>query len=131
MDHPQLKIIGTLHSDIHSPKEAPKNYDISELTGTIEIAPQYLDALDGIEKGQTVVVLCWLHQADRKVLKVYPRGDHSRGLRGVFATRSPARPNPIAISEFEIMERRETLLTVKGLDIIDGTPVIDIKKKIA
>lgn len=130
MDHPQLKIIGTLHCGIHSLQEAPKNYDISEHTGTIEIESQYHEALDGIEKGQTVVVLCWLHQADRDVLTVYPRGDRSRGLRGVFATRSPARPNPIAISEFEILERRDTLLMVKGLDIIDGTPVIDIKKKI-
>jgi len=130
MDDPQLKIIGTLRCDIHSPQEAPKNYDISGHSGTIEISPQYLDALDGIEKGQTVVVLFWLHQADRDVLKVYPRGDRSRGLRGVFATRSPARPNPVAISELEVREIRENLLTVKGLDIIDGTPIIDIKKKI-
>ncbi len=130
MNHPQLKIIGTLHCQIQSPREAPKNYDISEHTGTIEIRPQYLEALDGIEKGQTVVVLFWLHQADRDVLKVYPRGDRSRGLRGVFATRSPARPNPIAISELEVQEIRGNILAVKGLDIIDDTPVIDIKKKI-
>jgi L-fuculose-phosphate aldolase len=65
------------------------------------------------------------------VLKVYPRGDRSRGLRGVFSTRSPARPNPIAISEFKIEAINGNRLDVCGVDILDGTPIIDIKKKIS
>ena len=61
---------------------------------------------------------------------MYPRGDRSRGLRGVFATRSPMRPNPIAISELQVLAIRGNCIEVSGLDILDGTPVVDIKKKI-
>jgi len=130
-DQPRLQIIGILHGDILSRAEAPKNYDESERVGILEIDPQYQEALDGIEAGQTIVVLFWLHKADRNVLKVYPRGDRSRGLRGVFATRSPARPNPIAVSELKVLAVNGNRLEVCGLDIFDETPIIDIKKKIS
>lgn len=130
MDQPTLQVIGVLHGDILSSDDAPKNYDESDRTGTLEIYPAYLDGLDGITAGQTIVVLFWLHRARRDVLKVYPRGDTSRGLRGVFATRSPVRPNPIAISELKVRVVRGNLLEVEGLDILDGSPILDIKKKI-
>ena len=130
-DRPSLQIIGILHSDIVSREDAPKNYDESDRSGSLEIYPEYLEGLDGIAIGQTIVVLFWLHKASRDTLKVYPRGDRSRGLRGVFATRSPARPNPIAISELRVTARRDNRLDVSGLDILDGTPIIDIKKKIS
>ena len=129
-EHYQIKPIGVLRCDIKSRDEAPKNYDESDQIGTIRIFPEYAAGLDGVETGSTVVVLFWLHQADRSVLRVYPRGDRSRPKRGVFATRSPVRPNPIAISEYKVIAREGTLLTVSGVDIIDGTPVIDMKKKI-
>ena len=94
MEQPCLRPIGVLHGDIETIEDAPKNFSISDRVGTLEIFPEYLDGLDGIEVGQTIVVLFWLDRASRDVLKVYPRGDRSRGLRGVFATRSPVRPNP-------------------------------------
>jgi len=131
MEQPKLDIIGILHGDISRREDAPKNYDESNRSGTIEIFPEYLEGLDGITAGQTIVVLFWLHQAVRDTLKVYPRGDRSRGLRGVFSTRSPVRPNPIAISELQVLAVRGNLLEVHGLDILDGTPVIDIKKQIS
>jgi len=130
MNQLQLTPIGILHGDIKSRGEAPKNYSISDHVGILEIYPQFKEGLDGISAGQTIVVLFWLHQSDRSILKVYPRGDVSRGLSGVFNTRSPVRPNPIAISELEVLEIDGTSLKVKGLDILDGTPIIDIKKKI-
>jgi L-fuculose-phosphate aldolase len=130
MEQPQLHIIGVLHGDITSLAGAPKNYDESNRTGTLEIFPAYQEGLDGIAAGQTIVVLFWLHKSSRDLLKVYPRGDRSRGLRGVFATRSPVRPNPIAISELRVEAVDGNRLQVSGLDILDGTPVIDIKKKI-
>ena len=120
-----------LHGDITSREDAPKNYDESERTGTLEIFPEYQDGLAGIVAGQTIVVLFWLHKSDRDTLKVYPRGDKSRELRGVFSTRSPARPNPIAISELKVISVDDNHLVVSGLDILDGTPIIDIKKKIS
>lgn len=130
MEQLQLQIIGMLHGDITSCEDAPKNFDESERTGTLEIHPEYLDGLDGITAGQTIVVLFWLHKSNRQTLKVYPRGNRSRGLRGVFSTRSPARPNPIAISELKVLAIHGNRLEVSGLDILDGTPIIDIKKKI-
>lgn len=130
MEQPRLHIIGVLHGDITRLEDAPKYYDESQRVGTLEIFPQYLEGLEGIAAGQTIVVLFWLHQAARDVLKVYPRGDRSRGLRGVFATRSPVRPNPIALSELTVLAVHGNRVEVSGLDILDGTPIIDIKKKV-
>lgn len=131
MNRPTLQVIGVVHGDIADRDDAPKNYDISDRKGVLEIDPAFLDGLDGIVAGQTIVVLFWLDRADRTVLKVYPRGDRSRGLHGVFATRSPDRPNPIAISEVRVLAVHDNCLEVSGLDILDGTPIVDIKKKIS
>lgn len=122
--------IGTLHCKLKTREETPKNYDESEHRGTIEIFPEYLAGLEGIQNGDTIVVLFWLDRADRTVLRVHPRGDKSKPKRGVFATRSPVRPNPIAVSELLVENVAGNLLSVRGLDILDATPVIDIKKKI-
>ena len=131
MEEARLQFIGVLHGDIASREDAPKNFDESERVGTLEIYPEYQDGLDGISAGQTIVVLFWLHQASRDLLKVYPRGDRSKGLCGVFATRSPVRPNPIAISELKVRVIDGNQIEVSGLDILDGTPILDIKKKIS
>ena len=131
MEQARLQFIGVLHGDITSREDAPKNFDESERVGVLEIYPEYQDGLDGIAPGQTIVVLFWLHQASRDLLKVYPRGDRSKGLRGVFATRSPVRPNPIAISELKVLTIHGNSLEVSRLDILNGTPIIDIKKKIS
>jgi tRNA (adenine37-N6)-methyltransferase len=130
MEDVRITPIGVVHGDIVTRDEAPKNYSESDCSGTLEIYTRYRDGLDGIAAGQTIVVLFWLHLADRDRLKVYPRGDRSRGLRGVFATRSPVRPNPIALSELTVTARDGCLLQVVGLDVLDGTPIVDIKKKI-
>ena len=119
-----------LHGDIVSRDDAPKNYSESNRMGTIEVFPQYREGLEGIAAGQTIVVLFWLHKARRDILKVHPRGDASRKQRGVFATRSPIRPNPIAISELKVLAVKDNFIEVSGLDILDGTPVVDIKMKI-
>ena len=131
MEQARLQFIGVLHGDITSREDAPKNFDESERVGILEIYPEYQDGLDGIAPGQSIVVLFWLHQASRDLLKVYPRGDRSKGLRGVFATRSPLRPNPIAISELKVQAVDGSQIEVSGLDILDGTPILDIKKKIS
>jgi L-fuculose-phosphate aldolase len=84
----------------------------------------------GLKVGQTLVALFWLHEARRDLFKVYPRGDKSRGLHGVFSTRSPMRPNPIAISELRILGIRGNMIEVFGVDVFDNTPLLDIKKKL-
>ena len=125
-----LQPIGVLHCDLKTRKETPRNFTESQYKGTIEIYPQFLAGLEGIRKGDTIVVLFWLDRADRTVLKVHPRGDTSKQKRGVFSTRSPVRPNPIAISELLVLDVDRNIITVERLDILDATPVIDIKSKI-
>jgi L-fuculose-phosphate aldolase len=121
--------IGLVHCRLRQKEVAPKNYTESIETGSLEIFPEYREGLAGIEAGQSIVVLFWLHQARRDLLRVYPRGDRSRGLQGVFSLRSPMRPNPIALSELKVLAVRKTVLEVAGLDVIDGTPILDIKGK--
>ena len=122
--------IGILHCSLNLHEKTPKNYSESEHVGTVEVFPEFSEGLDGIRKGDTIVVLFWLDRADRKVLRIHPRGDTSRPKRGVFSTRSPVRPNPIAVSELLVEDINDNFLTVRGLDILDSTPVIDIKNKI-
>jgi L-fuculose-phosphate aldolase len=119
--------IGVMRCGLQAPTEAPMNYMESREAGVLEIFPPYSEAMDGIVAGQTLVVLFWLHQARRDLLKVYPRGDRSRGRRGVFTTRSPMRPNPIAISELTVLKVQGNCIEVSGIDVIDGTPILDIK----
>ena len=125
-----LHPIGILHCDLVSRETTPKNYDESTHVGTLEIFPEFAAGLEGIHKEDVIVVLFWLNRADRSVLRVHPRGDKTKPMRGVFSTRSPVRPNPIAVSELLVLEITQNIITVKGLDILDATPVIDIKKKI-
>lgn len=127
----QLEVIGMVHCDIMHRKDAPKNFSESDRKGVLEIYPAYTQGMEDIKVGETIVVLFWFHKSDRTVLKVYPRGDRTNGLRGVFSTRSPSRPNPICISELEVYEVNGNCLKVIGLDALDGTPIVDIKKKIS
>ncbi len=99
-------------------------------TCVIEVASQFSDALSDIEVGSQVQVLYWMHgldKEDRRTLKVHPRGDRNRPKKGVFALRSPMRPNPIGVSDVRVVERDDLRLTVSGLDALDGSPVIDLK----
>lgn len=125
-----IQPIGILHCELKTRAQTPKNYDESDYRGTIEIFPEFIAGLEGITKGDTIVVLFWLDRADRTVLRVHPRGDKSKPKRGVFSTRSPVRPNPIAVSELLVEDIQKNIVTVKGLDILDATPIIDIKKQI-
>jgi tRNA-Thr(GGU) m(6)t(6)A37 methyltransferase TsaA len=120
--------IALVHSALTERGEAPKQGHEGAPDARIEVLPDFVEALDGIEAGQEVVLLTWFHQADREVLKVHPRDDQSNPLTGVFATRSADRPNPIGLHRVEVLEvEDERWLTVRGLEAIDGTPVIDIK----
>ena len=85
------------------------------------------EGLDGLAKGDELIVLTWLHQAHREVLKVHPRSDPRRPLAGVFATRSPDRPKPIGLHAVTVREIAENRLRIGPIEVIDGTPVIDIK----
>jgi L-fuculose-phosphate aldolase len=125
-----LTPIGVMHCRLKSAGDTPANFTESQDSGTLEVFPAYLEAMAGLKVGQTLVALFWLHEARRDLFKVYPRGDKSRGLHGVFSTRSPMRPNPIAISELRILGIRGNMIEVFGVDVFDNTPLLDIKKKL-
>jgi len=93
----------------------------------LELTPQAAEGLVGIKAGDKLIVLTWLHLAERDVLQVHPRGDINRSLTGVFATRSPDRPNPVGLHQVSVLEVKDQKLQVTPLEAINGTPIIDIK----
>jgi L-fuculose-phosphate aldolase len=127
----ELVIIGTVHSEIKDIDSAPKmETEAGAVRARIVMNPAYAEAMDGLEPGDRLELFTWFHKSDRTVLKVHPRGVKDRPLRGVFATRSPARPNPIGLHRVTLVAIEEPLtLVVEPLEAIDGTPIIDIKPK--
>lgn len=123
----QLRPIGRVRSPLTDPAAAPKQADEGAPPARIEVRPEYAEAVDGLAAGEGVVVLTWLHRADRSVLAVHPRGDPARPLTGVFATRSQDRPNPVGLHVVTITAIEGTTIEVDALEAVDGTPVIDIK----
>jgi L-fuculose-phosphate aldolase len=122
-----LKPIGVIHSPITEPHSGPRQGSEARIVGKLIVDEEYRDALFGMEKGQMIVILYWMHLAERDVLQVHPRGDRSRPLRGVFTTRSPHRPNPVSLETVEVTGVNGTAIDVIGLDAVDGTPLLDIK----
>lgn len=127
-DRLQLHPVGVIHSPLKSRNECPKQGEEGAPEALLEIAPGFRDALEGLEAGQEVLLLTWLHQGRRETLKVRRRGDPDGPLTGVFATRSPDRPNPIGLHRVTILEMDASEgVKVYPLEALDGTPVLDIK----
>jgi len=122
-----LAPIGFIQSSLKSRREAPKQGNEGAPEAWLEIVPEVVSGLEGIFSGQEVVLITWLHQARRDVLRVHPRSARNLPLAGVFATRSPDRPNPLGLHRVTVMEIVGNRLRVKPLEAIDGTPVVDIK----
>lgn len=97
----------------------------------LELTPSAAPGLMGIMPGDELIVLTWLHLAERDILQVHPRGDLNRPLTGVFTTRSPDRPNPVGLHRVSVLEVMEHKLRVAPLEAIDGTPLVDIKPVLA
>jgi tRNA-Thr(GGU) m(6)t(6)A37 methyltransferase TsaA len=121
-----LRSIGIVVNGFKQPGLLDTRDSVSDLI----IAPRNSRALDGIESFSHIIVIFWLHKIrtiQRSMVKVHPRKDISLPLTGIFATRSPVRSNPIGITVVKLIKRESNILTVTGLDAIDGTPVLDIK----
>jgi tRNA-Thr(GGU) m(6)t(6)A37 methyltransferase TsaA len=119
--------IGVVRSPLTERADAPRQGDEGAPDATIVLEPAYADALEGVGVGDELVLLTWLHQADRGVLQVHPRDDETLPLTGVFATRSSDRPNPIGLHRVTVLAIEGLELTVGPLEAIDGTPIVDIK----
>jgi L-fuculose-phosphate aldolase len=139
-----VRPIGVVRSALKDPADAPKQGALTGQEAEIVIDPAYLPALDGLERrvaaagnadlcdgghrqGGKIIVICWMHGAERERLKVHPRDQELLPERGVFSTRSPHRPNPVSLHTVTLLSIDGNVLRVRGMDAIDGTPVVDIK----
>jgi tRNA-Thr(GGU) m(6)t(6)A37 methyltransferase TsaA len=122
-----LHPIGVVRSQLTSLDAAPLQGDEGAPEAWLELTAPVAQGLLGIATGDELVVLTWLHRAQRDVLQVHPRGRREVPLTGVFATRSPDRPNPVGLHRVLVLEVTGQRLRVAPMEAIDGTPVIDIK----
>jgi tRNA-Thr(GGU) m(6)t(6)A37 methyltransferase TsaA len=122
-----VRPIGRVQSLLVSTADAPRQGDEGAPDAYLVLDPEVQAGLDGIAVGDEIIVLSWLHEADRTVLRVHPRGDLSRPEAGVFSTRAPSRPNPIGLHRARVLDIAGVLVHVSALEAIDGTPVIDLK----
>jgi len=128
-----IEPVGVVRSQLTRLEDAPMQGDEGAPEAWLELTPQVAPGLAGIKVGDELIVLSWLHLAQRDVLQVHPRGDLNRPLTGVFATRSPDRPNPIGLHLVSVLEvaDAERKLRVAPLEAIDETPIVDIKPVLA
>jgi len=120
--------IGVVRSCLTDRKQCPTQGSEGAPEAWIEIDPRYAEGLDGVEPGSELMVLTWMHLADRSLLRVHPKGDQRNPIKGVFATRSADRPNPIGLHRTTVMAvDARVRLRVKPLEVVDGTPIVDIK----
>ncbi len=139
-----VRPIGVVRSATRSLEDAPKQGALAGTEAEIVVDPAYTEALAGLSgrvgtgdpaaapggerrRSGKIIVLCWMDRAERGRLKVHPRGQEDKPERGVFSTRSPHRPNPISLHTVELLGVRGNVLQVRGMDAVDGTPVLDIK----
>jgi tRNA-Thr(GGU) m(6)t(6)A37 methyltransferase TsaA len=122
-----VRPIGVLHSELNDRERAPRQGSEGAPEAWLEVEERFSEGLEGIAVGQEIIVVTWLHEARRDRLKTHPRRDPTRPLTGVFATRSPNRPNPIGLHRVTVFEFADNRLKVGPIEAIDGTPVLDIK----
>jgi tRNA-Thr(GGU) m(6)t(6)A37 methyltransferase TsaA len=122
-----LVAVGTVESRLIDLASAPKQGDEGAPDAWLVFEERFADALDGIAAGDELLVLTWLHRAERNVLRVHPRGDPANREQGVFNTRSPDRPNPVGLHRVTVISIEGLRLRVRDLEAVDGTPIIDVK----
>jgi tRNA-Thr(GGU) m(6)t(6)A37 methyltransferase TsaA len=119
--------VATVSSPLSHRAAAPKQGDEGAPEATLVFETGFAIALDGLAPGDEILLLTWLDRASRDVLRVHPRGDLSRPEQGVFATRSPDRPNPLGLHRVTVLDIDGPRMRVSGLEALDGTPVVDVK----
>lgn len=125
-----LRPIGVIRSELENRSEAPKQGSEGAPDAWLDVHAWAADALDGLAVGDAIIVITWFHQAQRDVFKVRPRSDPRNPLTGVFATRSPDRPNPLGLHPVRVRSIDGLRLRVGPIEAIDGTPVVDIKPEL-
>ena len=123
----RLRPIGVIRSELELPAEAPMQGSEGAPDAWLEVHPWAAAGLEGLEVGDEIIVITWLHLANAEVLRVHPRSDPSKPLTGVFATRSPDRPNPLGLHPVVVRAIAGNRLRIGPIEAIDGTPVVDLK----
>ncbi|OFV66577.1 MAG: Uncharacterized protein family UPF0066 domain protein [Candidatus Syntrophoarchaeum butanivorans] len=121
----EVEPIGTIHTPYKTVLECPRQGAGTDTVGEVEVFREFEEGLTDVEGFSHLILLCWLDRSDGYKLMV--RTPWDARPHGVFATRSPHRPNPIGLSIVRLLERMDNVLKVRGLDLVDGTPLIDIK----
>ena len=122
-----IEPIGVIHSTLTRREDAPRQGYEGAPAAWLDVNPALADALDGIAVGDALIVITWFHLADRDTLKVHPRSEITNPLTGVFATRSPDRPNPLGLHRVTVLEIAGNALKIAPIEAVDGTPVVDVK----
>ena len=123
-----IVIIGKIHSELKKIEDCPLQENENAQGATIEIFPGFREGIKDIKPGSEILLLTWLHQADRSVIKCVPGKNYDSPMIGVFSTRSPDRPNPIGIHSVKIISiENNGMIKASALEVLDQTPVIDIK----
>jgi tRNA-Thr(GGU) m(6)t(6)A37 methyltransferase TsaA len=123
----ELRTVGVIRSELRSRRDARKQGSEGAPDAWLEVDASAAEGLQGVAAGDEMIVITWLHEADRNVLRVHPRSDPRNPLTGVFATRSPDRPNPLGLHTVIVRAVDGNRLRVGPIEAIDGTPVVDIK----
>ena len=126
-----LEPIGYVRSPLTTREAAPRQGDEGAPDAWLELSTRVAPGLEGLAVGDELIVLTWLHRARRDVLQVHPRGRREAPLTGVFATRSPDRPNPVGLHRVSVLEIDGCRLRVGPIEAIDGTPIVDLKPVLA
>jgi tRNA-Thr(GGU) m(6)t(6)A37 methyltransferase TsaA len=123
----RLRPVGLIRSALRSRQRAPKQGSEGAPDAWLDVHAWAAEALHGLVVGDEIIVVTWFHQSRRDVFKVHPRSDPRHPLTGVFATRSPDRPNPLGLHPVVVRAIKGNRLRVGPIEAIDGTPVVDIK----
>jgi tRNA-Thr(GGU) m(6)t(6)A37 methyltransferase TsaA len=125
---PTIRFIGKINSELKSTEECPLQENENAPEASITIFPEFIEGIEQVQVGNEIILLTWLHKADRTVMKCLPRNDPAASLTGVFSTRSPDRPNPIGLHTVKVLSKTgKGLIKVSALEVLDQTPLIDIK----
>ena len=127
MSSATVKYIGKIHSSLKTIEDCPLQENENAPEATIEIYSEFLEGIKDIKPGSKIILFTWLHEADRTVISCIPRRNYKASKIGVFSTRSPDRPNPIGMHSVKVISVTNNLLTVSALEVLDQTPLIDIK----
>ena len=123
----KMQAIGHIRSDLRDPGSAPRQGPEGAPDAWLDVDPAFERALSGVKPGDEILLITWLHLADRATLEVHPRGDPRNPLAGVFSTRSQHRPNPLGLHRVTVRRIDGRSLRIGPIEAVDGTPVVDVK----